>query len=319
MEELGDVTHLSICYFTCRLDPKIEWFVDSFAKQCEEFKLHELCDIKLVIVDFHADSRSMDWVGLKLCHYIKEFVHTTPKPTVWQGKHRLTKENWFAASNARNTAICLAPDGYIAFVDDLSVLRPGWVEAVRDAMHSKHIVLGTYKKVKKLVVEDGLVMAWEEWPSGNDSRAGQFRGRVKFPAAGSWLFGCSLVAPVEAFLDINGFDEDCDGLSSEDYIAGIMLEKRGWEFRMDTRMMTFESEEDHVGTGFRREDKGKSPNDKSHAILNMVLKGGRTMAPNYFGAGGIREMRAKILAGGEFPERNGPSHDWFDGQLLSEL
>jgi hypothetical protein len=43
------------------------------------------------------------------------------------------------------------------------------------------------------------------------------------------------------------------------------------------------------------------------------------MAPNYFGAGGIREMRAKILAGGEFPERNGPSHDWFDGQLLSEL
>lgn len=133
------------------------------------------------------------------------------------------------------------------------------------------------------------------------------------------MFGCSVAMPVDAILAINGFDEDCCLLGGEDYIAGLMLEKAGYRFIYDPRMMTLESEEaHHDGSGMPRFDKGKSPNDKSHAILNMVL-GGRHVAPNYFGEGGLRALRQRILNGESFPICQVPQHDWYDGQPLSEL
>ena len=74
-------------------------------------------------------------------------------------KQRQTLEDWFNVANSRNTAICMADGEWIAFVDDLSVLMPGWLAlAGQAAMHPKTITLCRYAKVRDLVVENGKVI-----------------------------------------------------------------------------------------------------------------------------------------------------------------
>lgn len=299
---------LTIAYMTCRREPKLEWFLDSLRRECADGLSPS--GLKIVIVSFYPITVPD--------HDFAEVVCVPPKPTVWQGEHRLTQRNYFAPANARNTAICYAPDGWIAFVDDLSVLLPGWLAAVREAMQGDRIILGAYKKMKKLVVENGDVKSFQEFDAGIDSRWGAGSDAGPVTASGSWLFGCSFAAPVEALLRVNGLDENCDSCGGEDYCLGIRLGNAGYEFKYDRRMLTYESEELHYfGQPFIRLDKGKSPKDKSHALLDMAMKS--KFAPNYFGEGGLRALREKILHGEPFPICQIPQHDFFDGQPLSEM
>lgn len=305
---------LTVAYMTSRRDCRIEWFFDSLMRQAGS----EFFGMRVVVVDFFAGERE----DYKEYRRLENVVWVEPKPTVWQGRHRLTSRNYFAASNARNTAICHAVDGHIAFVDDLSVLLPGWLACVKEAM-AEEVTLGRYAKVEKLVVDKGEVISFEAKPVGEDSRYQEGRGPVKFQVSGEWMYGASLVAPVEAFLRINGFDEDCDSMGSEDYICGMMLERAGYRVFYDQRMMTFESEElHHVEPAFARIIKpyveGVSKfrdKDASHAILNMVRRG-RSVAPNYCN---LRYLRQFVLNGGEFPVAMNPQHDWRDGQPISEM
>lgn len=202
-------------------------------------------------------------------------------------------------------------------MDDLSVLMPGWLNRVKEAMNGNAIVGGTYKKVNKLVVENGIAVSYEEIPSGVDSRWGFGRSNRTVKIEGGQLYGCSFVAPVEALLTINGFPEYCDGLGFEDSLTGIVLENAGFQLRYDRQMLTLESIEGHFGDHLKRIDKGQSPNDKSHAALALARRSNRF--ENYFGHGGIREVRAKVLAGEPFPIQNVPEHDWYDQQPLREM
>ena len=112
---------------TNRLDPRLDWFLDALHAQVGGV----WNGIQFVIVDFHCKlrlprkpenlSRITDNGGT--------WVHAEPKPNVWQGKHRLSKIDYFAAANARNTAICLAAGDTIVFADDLSVPLPTWWSA----------------------------------------------------------------------------------------------------------------------------------------------------------------------------------------------
>lgn len=306
--------HLTICYVTSRKDPKIEWFFSSLNKQ---LNLVGGEVPKIVLVDFFCTERYYKFES------IFDICHTPPKPSIWQGKHRLTKENWFDAGNARNTGLCLAPDGYIAYVDDLSVLMPGWLTNVRQAMSFNGITLGAYRKVKNLVVENGLVTSYDqEWTGGRDSRwfFGNDSGSV--PCHGDMLYGCSLVAPVEALLTVNGWPEAlCGGLGFEDVAMGQVLENAGFKFHYNRNMLTFESEEHHgLEPAFRRDCFEKHPNDptdKGHSVLNMV-KGGMKEFPSHY-EGGIRKLRQDVLSGKPFPILQHPMHEWHTGKLLSEL
>jgi hypothetical protein len=66
----------------------------------------------------------------------------------------------------------------------------------------------------------------------------------------------------------------------------------------------------------KKTDKGVSPNDKSHAALNIA--NGTKYFENYY-EGGIRKMREEVLSGKPFPIVQIPDRDWYDGQLLSEM
>jgi hypothetical protein len=307
--------HLTIAYMTSRKDCKFEWFFWSLWKQMsqEDKDSHR---IEIIVVDLWHEKREMP-IEFNLGSSRGAIRFVSPKPNVWQGEHRLTSCDWFAASNARNTALCLAPDGYIAYVDDLSVLLPGWLDRVKAAMQGGYIVCGAYQKVKDLVVEEGEVKSFTDFPQGHDNRM-QFAKSPLHPCGGEWLFGCSCAMPVEALLTIGGWTEFADSLSSEDYLTGLTLQNAGYKFFYDQKMITYESEElHHVEPAMKRRDKGISPDDKSHRALNIVQSGTKFF-DNYY-EGGMRTLRTKILASEPFPVINNPQHDWYDGQPVKEF
>jgi hypothetical protein len=301
---------------TNRSDCRIEWFLDSLHRETDG----NYEDIKLLVIDYFAEEegRTESFLPLFYC----PVTHVAPKPNPWQGKHRLTKQNYFAAANARNTALCHAPDGYIAYVDDLSVLLPGWLAGVRRAIDGNYIVLGSYYKVHNLTVTAGEVVSYTPHSLGIDSRIATATKIIPdintlVPAGGSWMFGCSLALPVESLLTINGWDEDCDSMGFEDCICGLMLEKQGYRFFYDRRMVTYESEELHfVEPPFIRIIKPYPGEiDSSHVMLNMTMRN-RHKAPNY---ADMRAVRTRILAGGPWPAGVNPQHDWRDKQPLKEM
>ena len=297
---------LTVAYITYRKEPMISWFLDSLERELKNW-----CeDAGIVIIDYYAD------YGRKLSLPSGAF-HVPPKPCVWQGKHRLTTRDYFAAANARNTALCLADSEWIAYCDDLSVLLPGWATGIQAAMKEEYVVCGAYKKVNDLTVKKGDVLRFTEQLHGIDNRLTLSHNSI-ISCNGGWLFGCSCAMPVEYLLSINGWDETCDGCGSEDYCTGIRMRNAGYSFKYDPRMMTYESEELHTDRGeFTRIDKGISPHDKSHKLLYAAQAS--KWCPNYFEEGGIRALRNKILAGDPFPIQRIPEHDFFDGQPLCEM
>lgn len=293
----------------------MEWFLDAWDKQCAS----DYSNTQLVVVDFHQ-TRSVDDPRFeRIRKGFGQVVVSKPKPNVWQGDHKLSRIDYFAAANARNTAICLAAGSHIVFVDDLSVPLPTWWRAVQESTtRTRTITCGAYQKVRGLEVVDGVVDKFEDHPAGRDIRMRDLSGKPPYPCMPGWHFGCSVAAPIDAYLDINGWPEACDGLGYEDCVTGIVLYNRGWHFVYDTRMMTFESEEAHgEDVPFMRWDKGTSPNDKSHAMLAMFKQAARF--DNYFGSEGIRGLRERVLSGESFPILQIPEHDWFDSMPIRQM
>lgn len=316
----------TLCYFTCRENPRIEWFFDSLHRECQG----DYSGLRILVIDalanpyggtleHHEFRRDYMVSRLRCPHEI--FAWSSPKPTPWQGCYRQTRQDWFAAANARNTAIALCQTERICFVDDLSVLVPGWLRSVEKSQKfPDHITLGAYKKVRRLTVELGEIKSYEEHPSGVDSRLKNApNGDPIFVDSGGWLFGCSLVAPVEAFLSVNGFPESCDGMGAEDTSCGILLVQRGWKMRYVPAMLTLESDEAHSeGVVFKRSDYGISPNDKSHASLALMhAANGWTEQP--WGGITLRELRDEVANGAAFPVPRADQEEWYTHTRLCNL
>lgn len=309
----------SIIYPTVRKDPKLKWFVESLLRDIDS---EDLGRTQLVVVDRWAGPGTRDtWLSKQ--GNLKAFadvVHTPPKPNVWCGEHRLTKTDYFAASNYRNTGLLHAKGEHVVFVDDLSVVMPGWWHYVQESRKLQEIYLGTYSKELDMRVVKGELKSYEHNPIGQDTRLKPHMADP-FYCTGSWMYGCSLAGPIEAFLQINGFDEDCDSMGSEDYVCGMMISKAGWKFKFCPRMKTIESEELHEDKDgpVLRIIKPIADTDASHVILNMV-QAGRDKGAFYSNKQmTLREAREIVLTGGPMPECNIPQHDWRDGQPLSEM
>lgn len=295
---------LTLVYHTSRTSPRLKWFFDSLNLQAGSEP------ISVIIVDLWAHDQERVTNHKKIAG--RDITVTLPKPTVWQGKHRITKEDWWAASNSRNTGICLCKTEWIAFLDDRSVLLPGWLDTIKDAQTHGYAVCGSYEKVHHLIVEDGKVISYEE-TDGKDSRKGDAKGAVKAP--GQWWFGCTNALPLEWALTVNGWDETCDGLSMEDVIFGLHLQNSGFPIFYDQRMKILEDRTPgQLGTPMRREDKGKSPDDKSHKMLAMLQGLKRSMHQ-----WNLREVRDLVLNGNPFPISTEPKVDWYDGQPIKDL
>ena len=295
---------IEIAYITSRKNSRFEeWFLPSLARQIGEDRP------RIIKIDRHAKEPRN---GLDV------LIHP-PKPSVWSGPHRLTSQDWFSAASYRSTALCLCATTHIAYVDDLTVLGPDWWQAAQEASKlDDTITCGLYQKVRNLVVANGAPVSYEQPASGIDNRM-QIAREESGPCKGEWLYGCSLVAPVEALLSVDGWPEMiCDGMGFEDCLMGIVLENAGCKFRFDKRLFTLESEEAHFEEpAMKRSDYGVSPLDKSHAALNIARQS-KTF-DNGFGPGGIRALRECILSGEPFPVKGTPEHEWFTSTPLRDL
>src|SRR5262245_32444690 len=141
------MSSLTIAYCTSRSQSRLEWFFDSLRNQLQGDP------IKIIVVDFYQTALHRDANAFGFTATL-----TPPKPSVSQGSHRLTKEDWWAKSNAMNTAICLCETDFIAFVDDRCVLAETWLGAVQRAMNNEYAVCGAYEKRANMKVENGVVI-----------------------------------------------------------------------------------------------------------------------------------------------------------------
>lgn len=297
--------NLSLVYITNRYEPRVEWLLESLQKQ------PGAADIEVIIIaPEYSTLRRIRPGSVKCC---------LPKPTIWSGPHRITGADWWSAANARNTGICLATRPWIAFVDDRSVLMPGWLACVAAAMAGNYCVCGTYEKVDGLIVDNGVPTRWDARP-GRDSRleyCERYYTTISAPYScpGEWTYGCALALPMEWALAVGGFDETCDGLSGEDYIFGLMLQNRGYPIKFDPRMRMLEDRTpDQCGPVALRRDKGTSPNDKSHALLAKLRGLKHALCPPDLAA-----IRRHYQAGNGWPETLAPSLDWYDNSPIAGI
>lgn len=294
---------LTIVYTTSRREPRIEWFFESLNRQLNG--RDQL--VKVIVVDFYHDERGhFNLLGdITMC----DLKHVLPKPTVWQGVHKLTSVDWWAKSNALNTGICLCETEWIAFVDDRSVLEYRWLDRVEAAMDGNYIVCGYYEKHAGLKVENGLMVGSDQL-LGADTRT---PGHYPF----STTYGGHCALPLEWALAVNGVPEVCDGLGLDDSLFGNTLRNAGYPIHYDSDMRIFEDRTPgQIDGALKRADKNPhlGQQAKSWALVRMME--GQKTSLNQFD---IRNMRDRVLAGELFPIATQPTHDFYDNQPLSEM
>jgi Glycosyl transferase family 2 len=306
------VKSLTVVFVTSRKEPEVKWFMDSLVNQVRAND-----DLRVIIID--ALNRTPDELGVLPSDQIRSVIISAPKPNVWQGTHRITTQDWWAKSNALNTAVCLCKTEWIAFVDDRCVLSDTWLESVRQAMRMNYAVAGSYEKREGMEVEGGIIKS-----SGivvaKDNRMHESWRSSPIPANCGYWYGCSNALPLEWVLKFNGFPEKCDSVSFEDIITGHLIQNNGFRIAFDQRMHIIEDRSvEKLGVPMKRSSKEKHPHDvtdKTHRILEWARTA--KVSDNPFN---ICDMRKHILDGGTFPTPD-PSiehRDWFDGQLLKEM
>ena len=288
---------VTIAYITAREEPHLEWLCDGIEQQAKSGD-----KIELIVVD--ALGRPAQAIGFRPIKAITKLVETRPKPTIWQGSHRITAHDFFANANARNTAIVLCTTSYICFLDDRCKLDPGWLEAVRRGEKKRDAVLcGSYTK------------HWSGGISTDHRRESDPRGKKK--CLPEWSYGCNLALPVKWALRVNGFEEGCDPVGVEDCVFGQMLGNAGYRLDFVSEMSVQQDRNDPRGylhpAQFPRQDKGQPPNNKRQALQERFFKRERTeFTPD------LAELRKKLSRREAFPTPV-PSfdyRDWYDGSQI---
>lgn len=287
-----DPVDLSVVIPTARRDPGIDRIEADLASQ-----LRPRDRIEILVVD--ALRRTAPELSRSADDRIT-VRSEPPKPTPWQGPQRVTSADWWAASSARNTGIVLCRADYVAFLDDRSRLDPEWLDRVRSAARDKSIVAGSYDRESdgRIAVDHRRV----ERPSGRRH------------CGGGWLYGGSFCAPLSQLLEVNGFEEGCDGSALEDCVLGRMLANRGRPIHFDARMRSIKLE---AKSGDLRHGLLVSENHgRIEAIKRRFYQRKRTeFTPD------LRRLREAIASGGWFPDVDQIClHlDWHSGAPLSEL
>ncbi len=328
---------ITIAYITNRKEPLTDWFYDSLLKQYNlDFEL------QLVIVDYwNGEIKEKEIFFYPRPNICVSYVQSLPS---WcQGKHKVTTDNYFSATTARNTAAVYAKYEYIAFVDDLSILSPTWLNSVIEGAKNNEVLLGAYRKDKEMIVENGVLISSIQTPEGADVRWNKVRSADKVKVPHNFFYGCSFAMPTEIFLELNGFDHSADYSGYEDALFGLRLKKLGVQCWYDKNMLTIESEEAHFTEGnyFKRVDDEVSEEhytqvlrnfglkqsvypegtrrDMSHAMLDIVRQcEGYMPRWNYYS---LRDLRAKTARRQQitYADMHYPDRHWFYLKKLSDL
>ncbi len=239
------------------------------------------------------------------------YKHIAPKPSSWQGSHRKTQRDYFAAAGARNTAFIHATTTHIACVDDLSIVVPCWLDQVKHAIDGDYIMCGAYRKVDNMVVDSGLMVSYgkayhdSRWRIGSDSGVRE--------CGGGLLYGCNFALPLEAAVRVNGFDEMCDAGGGEDYDFGIRLSRAGYPMYYNRNALSIEANDLHnqPPVMVRRKKVCGNGEDSDWWMLNRLNAdvGRFTTLAQWTN---IEDMKCGVTP-------TLPHTDWPDGQPLCEM
>lgn len=289
-------TSATIVLTTARTDPRLDWLVDGLDAQSIAGD-----DFELVVVD--ALGRSLAELGYCPVPCITHAVSVPPKPSVWQGPQRVTTRDFWAASNARNTGIVVARRDYVAFLDDRCQLGHRWLECLRRAARERESVYaGSYDKDDDEPIVD--------------------HRRLRFPGgrrgiSGNWLYGGSIALPLSWVLEVNGFEEGCDGLAMEDVVFGDQLVNAGYRLDFVADMYVRKIRRGAVKQhGMSALDKGSGRLRKSLVARQRFGRRRRTeFTPD------LRILREEYVRLGRFSDLEllVEPVDWYDGQPLREL
>lgn len=299
---------LTIIYCTARVHDHFEWFAESLLPQLTD-------DLYVLLIDTKQEADTVHETSWTAQSGYRLNVQRHPvKPNVWQGKHRLTKGQWWAKAAALNTGICLAKTDWIACVDDRCVALPGWLKSIKAAMKGNYAVAGAYEKRVNMKVENGKIVD-RGTTIGTDPRHRRGESKDPTPTYGDQWFGCNNALPLEWALKVGGYPEDvCDSLGYEDTMFGHLLCRNDFITKYDPTMMVIQDRTLPESESLvKRSDFGDSPNDKSHGVETQ-LAGSKTSKNSF----DINAVRAAVQRGEPFPPPSASRYDWWDGKLISE-
>lgn len=300
------IKSLTIAFLTARHDPKLHWFMESLDRETG----NDYSNTKVIVVSTY-DPPIERWKP----HWEKSVQLVKPKPTIWSGDHRITKENWWSKCNSANTAIALCDSEWLGLVDDRSVLAHGWLQCVQDSMIHTYAVCGSYTKhanlgvVKGEVTDEGSILG------------GDVRKQLGYPVPSYDWYGGSCALPLEWCMKVNGFPEDiCDGLGFEDVAFGILLKNNKFPIRYDSRMKLFEDRtQGQIDGALKRASKPSPDPDRPLLAKDYQILAKMNASFSSGNSFNIRELRDKVLAGEPFPPPTASHYDWFDNQPIAEM
>jgi len=201
-----------------------QWFAETLISQYPDGVVTD----QIIFIDsflHHEDGRTEKLS--KIVNGRFSYIHTPPKPSIWRGKYRKTKSNFFDASGTRNTGIILAENEHIVFVDDLSALSDGWINFHRKAAEDKIILCGAYDKVSDIVISDNKILSYKA--NNRDHRCQSQTENENLKVSGGWVFGQNVSFPLEFLERVNGYDEFLARRGCEDCNIGIRMELAGYK------------------------------------------------------------------------------------------
>ena len=330
----------TILQCTYRQEPHFDWLCDSLARQSASLE-----DAELVVVDgmlWHDGAeRRRDTLRRAALPFVRRVgrahdecvQHLAPKPSRWQGPHRMTRSDFYGLANARNTGLIVARGEWVAIADDCSVLHERWLERHRYWHERGHGVAGAFFTYRTARVEDGRIVEGDPGPYGLDPRAVQFP--VPILAIQGWGYGLNTSFRLTTAVEIGGWDEMYDAYAgNDDCDFGIRAERAGLSYMFDPDCLAYQILADHEEVCGHAGWGEKPPRKQKEVILRHDGK------PHYCGEGLIERLRlddptrTRPLAdwydlaeqrriygetGRIVQERLGPTTHWVDGQPLAEM
>ena len=323
---------------TARREPRFDLMADSFV---ENLNSNPGAAVELIVVD------KLLWGGVErigdiLINAVQvrrqqlaaavngrfAYRHVSPKPSPWQGPWRKTKKkDYYDLNGARDTGIALARGRRIALFDDCSVLGSQWLRYHLSAVGKNIAIAGSFKSYTKTTSIEGCKVEGELHPAGIDSR-----GPDAKPAPGGWMYGLNISFPLDAALQINGFDEMYSGQGgSEDCDLGVRLERSGTKIVYMPQCLIYQLLETHepiceIETWGKPQvvpQKEKLLRDGKMHFANEFLIQELIDEPKRILPRGndfiLSELRREALRTGKFPTERKLTHDWRDGQPLEEM
>jgi hypothetical protein len=172
---------ISIIFITFRENCKFEWFIQSLMNQCNKINFFL---IQIIIVDGFLQYLNNEKEQERRTYFSNlidskfDFIHIEPKPTHWQGRYKVTKNDYFAAANTRNTGVCYAKHPYIAFHDDLGCPSQTWLNSILFAMSKNLIQCGAYTKAFDMKVDNGILVSKRDSAASVDVRLREYKNVI---------------------------------------------------------------------------------------------------------------------------------------------